>query len=114
MLMLFHIGMLKRSPQQNLALNAIGMLQKIIDPSLNPSSLFIPYGDCCILKYQAYSCQGESEEPKQEQMGVESVSKSRETSVEDIVDGQNVSLHSDKVLRRQLLNLEFKHCLFRI
>lgn len=113
MLMVLHIGMLKRSPQQNLALNTIGMLQKIIDPSLNPSSLFIPYGDCCILKYQAYSCQGESEEPKQEQMGVESVSKSRETSVE-VVDGQNVSLHSDKVLRRQLLNLEFKHCLFRI
>lgn len=85
------------------------MLQKIIDRSLNPSFLFILYVDCCILKYQTYSCQGESEEePKHEQMGIESVFKSRELSVGEAVDGQNVSLHCDKVLQRQALNLAFK------
>uniref|UniRef100_A0A8C9ET64 Serine/threonine-protein kinase D1-3-like ubiquitin-like domain-containing protein n=1 Tax=Pavo cristatus TaxID=9049 RepID=A0A8C9ET64_PAVCR len=72
---------------------------------------FIPYVDCCILKHQTYSCQGESEEePKQERMGTEGVFKSREMSVEEAVDGQNVSLHHDQVLQRQVLNLAFKHC----
>lgn len=64
-----YIGMLNRSRQKNQTLDFIGMPQKILDYSLNLSSLFIPYMDCSILKYQIYSSQGESEEePKHEQI----------------------------------------------
>lgn len=58
-------GMLNRSPQKTQTLDFIRMLQKkyfLWSPVHSWSSLFIPYLGCCVLKYQTYSSQGQSEE----------------------------------------------------
>lgn len=65
MLGLLCTGMVNGSPQKIQTLDFVGMLQKnscLWSPVRSWPSLFIPYLGCCVLKYQTYSSQGQSEE----------------------------------------------------
>lgn len=108
------IRMLERSLQgKKSTVNLVGMLVKILHSSLDLSSLFIPYLDCCPLKHRAYSSQGKSaKEAKQEQMGRETVCLEADKCVFSITCRWTVYVvHSDQILERQVLNLVFT-CFF--
>lgn len=109
------IRMLERSLQgKKSTVNLVGMLVKILHSSLDLSSLFIPYLDCCPLKHRAYSSQGKSaKEAKQEQMGRETVCLEADKCVFSITCRWTVYVvHSDQILERQVLNLVFTCCFF--
>lgn len=86
MLELLYTRMVNGSPQKVQTLDFLGMLQKkscLWSLVRSWSSLFIPYLDCCVIKYQTYSSQGQSaEEPKVDTRGCwnrETVFRSRKT-----------------------------------
>lgn len=113
--MVLCIRMPKRSLQgKKSTVNLVGMLVKILHSSLDLSSLFIPYLDCCTLKHQAYSSQGESaKEAKQEQMGREGVCLEADKRIFSICCRWTVYVvHGDQILERQVLNLVFTYCFF--